>query len=665
MKKLCLLTKISYLIILISISQNSYGADFNIARGDTTALLKALITANKNKETDVINLASNSVYSLNKIVYTSSNKNTTGNASERGLPTILNEMDGLDLTINGNGATIMRATDAPKFGIFDIAGQTLINDLTIRNGNVDAQGAAIFVEFKGNLELYNCKFYDNVSTLDAEGGGGAIYTKSLSVLRVASCYFENNSALNQGGAISNLLSNLYVTDCTFKNNRTDNKAGKGDAGGAIYDDGARGDNGEIIITNCSFENNLCIGGLGGAMFLFPYNKTSVEVSQCTFKNNEADQGGAYWHSGGTVIIRDPDYPHTYAPNTDAHTLILSNCILDGNNASSNGGAFSLHKGKLLSPISNCTFNNNRSDLGGAIFLSNKLPLTISSSTFSKNVADQSGAIAIIPQDTSARVDLINCTFDSNIANQYGGAISVPQNKTPVNITNCTFANNQANNPGNGQSGAIHSGTNTPKNQSVSIQNNLFYNNTVTNPWNTWKHCNCELNDGGNNIFFPENVNGRCVANPKIVDPQIGLLQDNGGTTPTIALLSGSPAIDAGKGCPDYDQRGAKRVGACDVGAFEFNGVATDLDKAIFIKNSLSVYPNPTETGACIISIPQNLLGKEIEIFIYNNQGIMIKTLKTIDTNLDIDINLGKISKGLHLIELKHDKDIYYTKIIAI
>jgi len=43
------------------------------------------------------------------------------------------------------------------------------------------------------------------------------------------------------------------------------------------------------------------------------------------------------------------------------------------------------------------------------------------------------------------------------------------------------------------------------------------------------------------------------------DPMLGPLQDNGGTTFTHELLSGSPAFDAGDPNftppPDYDQRG--------------------------------------------------------------------------------------------------------------
>jgi hypothetical protein len=57
-----------------------------------------------------------------------------------------------------------------------------------------------------------------------------------------------------------------------------------------------------------------------------------------------------------------------------------------------------------------------------------------------------------------------------------------------------------------------------------------------------------------------------------INPQLGTLTNNGGPTPTMALLPGSPAIDAGDstiGTPT-DQRGFVRInnGASDIGAFE-------------------------------------------------------------------------------------------------
>lgn len=60
--------------------------------------------------------------------------------------------------------------------------------------------------------------------------------------------------------------------------------------------------------------------------------------------------------------------------------------------------------------------------------------------------------------------------------------------------------------------------------------------------------------------------------------KLGPLQDNGGATQTHALLSGSPAIDAGDNtaCPGTDQRdvvrpvdgNSDRVAICEIGAVE-------------------------------------------------------------------------------------------------
>ncbi len=73
--------------------------------------------------------------------------------------------------------------------------------------------------------------------------------------------------------------------------------------------------------------------------------------------------------------------------------------------------------------------------------------------------------------------------------------------------------------------------------------------------------------------------GSCLDNEGLgVDPQLGPLADNGGTTPTYAREFGSPLLDAAGGvdCPATDQRGEARpfdatgdgTPVCDVGAVE-------------------------------------------------------------------------------------------------
>ncbi len=69
-----------------------------------------------------------------------------------------------------------------------------------------------------------------------------------------------------------------------------------------------------------------------------------------------------------------------------------------------------------------------------------------------------------------------------------------------------------------------------------------------------------------------------------IDPKLGTLTNNGGPTPTMVLLSGSPAIAAGSSAnaPAHDQRGDPRPtsGAIDIGAYEATAVSTGTAPSI-------------------------------------------------------------------------------------
>ena len=71
-----------------------------------------------------------------------------------------------------------------------------------------------------------------------------------------------------------------------------------------------------------------------------------------------------------------------------------------------------------------------------------------------------------------------------------------------------------------------------------------------------------------------------AGNDTFPDPKLGPLADNGGPTLTMALLPGSPAIDAGNTslAPTTDQRGFPRPAglAADIGAFEYGSVMPAL-----------------------------------------------------------------------------------------
>jgi hypothetical protein len=147
---------------------------------------------------------------------------------------------------------------------------------------------------------------------------------------------------------------------------------------------------------------------------------------------------------------------------------------------------------------------------------------------------------------------------------------------PVNMTNCTVAFNSASQgsggwggagsppglPGvNGTTGgAVQTSANSP------LVNSLLASNSPSN-------CSGTITDLGHNLSSDDSSAFTNSSSLKSTNPLLGPLADNGGPTLTMALLPGSPAIDAGDGAaaPPTDQRGVPRPFslAADIGAFEF------------------------------------------------------------------------------------------------
>jgi hypothetical protein len=151
-------------------------------------------------------------------------------------------------------------------------------------------------------------------------------------------------------------------------------------------------------------------------------------------------------------------------------------------------------------------------------------------------------------------NLVNSTFFGNYTTWYGGAISNDQTMT---VTNCTFSNNASSN-----GGAIDNS------KDFLLQNSIISNSMLGG--------NCSglspITDGGGNLRWPS-TDSTCVGT--FGDPQLSLLAQNGGPTPTMAIQFGSAAIRlAMANCPAADQRGMPRSsspGRCDAGAYEWQG----------------------------------------------------------------------------------------------
>jgi hypothetical protein len=109
---------------------------------------------------------------------------------------------------------------------------------------------------------------------------------------------------------------------------------------------------------------------------------------------------------------------------------------------------------------------------------------------------------------------------------------------------------------------------------LTIAGSIVAENTSTNPSNDCANYG-SITDQGYNL----DSDSSCftASTSKHGNPQLAALADNGGSTQTMALQPGSPAIDQLPltQCPSTDQRGNPRPddaseSACDIGAYESN-----------------------------------------------------------------------------------------------
>ena len=275
-------------------------------------------------------------------------------------------------------------------------------------------------------------------------------------------------------------------------------------------------------------------------------------------------GGGIWNDGAVTVSDSTITGNTgfYGGgifNGALSTLSVINSTISDNSATGGCGGGECASGGGISnegttTISNSTISGNTTgpcDIicpgGGGIYSTGDL-LTVTNSTISGNSTGGTGGGI-----WAGRFIVTNSTISSNTASVGGGIFSVDAvNVVGDLVVNTIVAGNSA------LSGGEIGGT------IESANHNL-------------------IGDAASSGGITNGVNGNIVG----VNPLLGPLQNNGGLTLTHALLTGSPAINAGNncvlsenGCGDgnpalpFDQRSFGRVGSVDIGAFEMQATRT-------------------------------------------------------------------------------------------
>jgi hypothetical protein len=393
-------------------------------------------------------------------------------------------------------------------------------------------------------------------------------TNTLSGLTIADGTMLEYSSFAVGGAGISNAGCLTLLSCAISNCTSGNLGGGEQVGGGIYNSG------NLLMQFCEVADCAVFlysrdepPGYGGGIA----NNGVLRMEDCTVSDCYAV--AAYGGGGGGIA------------SFENANLYLTNCLITSCTTGPQGdGGGILGMGTLT--IASCTVSNCDGFWGGGIESWGNCAIT--NSTIVHNGARLGGGLFL--EGTN---ELVSCTISGNSAApgpgggvfNYGGYLS---------MFNCTISENgchyrSGSGIGNGDDwGYGHTNAtiymdhctvvnydNWPGSSGVDnvgafySQDSIFAGNGSTDFAGV-------LTSQGYNLIQNTNdcvIVGDPIGNLLGVGPLLGSLQDNGGPTRTHALLTGSPAIDAGSSMGNLavDQRGVHRPQglAPDIGAFEF------------------------------------------------------------------------------------------------
>ena len=523
-------TSLGRLLIILSLASSWFGLTqapvwaatylvTNTADAGPGSLRAAIIEANSQVSSSFVDLRQ-----LNgTIILSSSFPTITGNVSLVGP--------------GANRLTIQAAVNA-NYRLLINTGFLSLSGLTLSNGQAEFGGA---IYNKGSLSVTDCFFTHNLAQggrgeddlhYGAEGGGGggggggfggAIFQES-GTLNINNSAFSTNLA--QGGNGGNGSGHLGL-------NRASSGEGGGGAGlgGAIFVK-----QGNVNINNSTFNQNQARGGDGGE------NQDSTGGPGYDGGRGGGSNGGAGGHASAAGSTRGQDGGFGGGGGGGVGSVFYPRGGTGGFGGGGGGadlddpamypGGFAAGSGGNWDRVG----GGGGSGLGSGVFVYDGA-VNIYGTTLARN------------QNAPGNLSLINYYGAGALGNN-GGTIYVYGTAT-LNLKNSLDATN---------TNVIISSTSGPD-VIGSVQSGGY--NLIQNPAGAL-------------------ITGTTTGNLIGLEPLLGTLQNYGGSTPTLALLSGSPAINAGdpSGCRDSqgallanDQRGmgySRKVNRrCDIGAYEY------------------------------------------------------------------------------------------------
>jgi hypothetical protein len=277
--------------------------------------------------------------------------------------------------------------------------------------------------------------------------------------------------------------------------------------------------------------------------------------------------------GHTVKVDGANTTTVFVINSGVNAVINHLTIQNAYVINTNGGGI-YNQGTTT--VSDCIVADNRATYGGGIF--NKNTLTLIDTTITGNMATGSGGG--INNAFSGNATLINSTVAGNTG-PWGGGIN---NLGTMHIANSTISGNHA-----GAGGGVRNW-----NATLTMVNSTISGNTAVASYSgggidirygasTFTNtiiadgCFGPLADQGGNLDSGTSCGFNAASSKSNALLDLGVLENNGGSTPTIMLGADSAALGAGLDAVcaaspinNLDQRGIARPQGshCDAGAVE-------------------------------------------------------------------------------------------------
>lgn len=454
-----------------------------------------------------------------------------------------------DSTIDAGGRSVVLSGAAFRRVLHVYPGVSLrIVNLTIWNGR-STQGAGLYND-QGFVTLENCTLRAN-QAVGSQAMGGAIY--NAGTLTLIGCQLIENTARGLPGVdgVAGTLGYASVDQfgvcrpSVFSGNGGPGGTGGHAFGGAIFNAFNCG----ASAISCTIETNVAEGGAGGAggpagtMSGCRSNTTAMASGGMPGVGGSAQGGGIY----------------------DLGLLTVTASTLAGNTARggdggkggradtypTRGGLGGYAAGGALwtagdSYVTNSTIAENQAAGGRGGPGADSQNCSSPSLNGSGGKAESGGIF------NGANLFIHSTTIWNNLA--IGGSGTNANNACPTSA---------------GEVGVTVAASLTTSDGSTRLLNSIVGN------LNSTQNCAGSVVDIGYNICSDYSADFTATSSRNATDPMVAGLANHGGPTRTIALVSGSPAIDTGDpgSCLPTDQRGVSRpVGsACDIGAYEGQG----------------------------------------------------------------------------------------------